>query len=210
VQFVADRVFQIDEWAKPGGSDEELADWLHQQPWADDIVDAVCDSALPATQLRLRSLGIPARPCRRKDIVGQINAVRAIMAVDEGKGYAPYLMDEARCPRTREEMGKRRFAKSRSDDGSANPETPPRGWDDALKALEYLIVEKMPALNAQTKYRKPERGAARFHGRRPQDIGNPLARANDYLYEAQQADVATHLNRAVSPLYRRAVKAGRG
>lgn len=206
LQFVGDRVFQIGEFAKQGGADEDLVDWLDKQPWKDDVIDCIHDSALPVTGMRLRSLGVPARPCKRKDIIGQINAMRAVMHVDEAKGYAPYLMDEALCPRTREEMSKRRHAKGRSDDGSANPTTPPRGWDDCLKAAEYVIMEKMPALNAVSRYRKPEQSGRRFPGRTPQDIRNPLVRAGEYHYEAEQQGIESHLNKSISPLYRQAAR----
>lgn len=206
LQFVGDRVLQVDEWAKEGGSDEQLADWLHHQPYANAIVDAIHDSALPATGTRLRSLGIPARPCQRKDIMAQINALRAIMAVDPAKGYAPYMMDEARCPRTREEMGKRAFRKE-AVDGVAPSETPPRGWDDACKALEYAVMEKMPALAASGRYRKPERSGV-FHGRRPQDFGNPLSTKHDHRYHEREDEIDSRLQRPLGPQYRAAVRTG--
>lgn len=206
LQFVADRVFVVDEWSKEAGTDEELADWLHKQPYANDIVDAVHDSALPVTGLRLRQLGIPARPCLRKDIVGQINAVKAVMQVDESKGYAALLIDEARCPRLLQEFGKRIFATSRREDGSATSEIPKRGWDDALKALEYPVMERMPTLMAQNRYRAPERQKGTFSGRKPQDF-DPLNRTHDY--QSESSEVKKHLG-SVGPQYRAPISGRRG
>jgi hypothetical protein len=148
VQFINGRIFQIDEWGRDGGIDEDLANWLQAQPWKNDIKDVIVDSAKPDSITRLRLLGLPARKCRGKDVDAQVNAVKAAMFIDPGKGYAAYLMDEARCPRTREEFGKRSYRKpSDRVDGLRVPEQPVKAFDHYLNALEYVVFDKMPVPN---------------------------------------------------------------
>jgi len=156
-QFIDGRCHQVDEWVREGGMDEDLVDWLHQQPYADDVGDAVVDSAKPDSIKRLRRLLVPARKCRRKEVAAQINAVRAAMQVDAVTQRAAFIMDEARCPRTKEEFGKRAYAapNPRNPDLRVS-ETPVKAYDHALNALEYLVVDKMPtARGAGRLYREP-------------------------------------------------------
>ncbi len=170
LQFVNGRVYQVDEWGQEGGMDEDLADWLHGQPFANQITDAVADHAKPDSVKRLRALGIPARPCRAKEVVSQINSVKALLKVDPGTGKAAYLMDEARCPRTRREFGKRSYRKVTQEDrqdGKRSPEQPVKAWDHFLNALEYVVHDKLPVASKGmgARYRQPERQAGRFRGR---------------------------------------------
>lgn len=194
VQFIGDRVMQIDEWGGEGarGSDENLIEWLHAQPWAGDIADAVVDSAKADSITRLRLNGLPARPCARKEVTAQINAVKAALTVDPAKGYAPYILDEARCPRTREEFGKRVYRKaSQANPDLRVPEQPVKAHDHFLNALEYLVLDKMPVVGViGGRYRKPGRqalGQRGFRGRPYQDLlgGFPL-NANGYRAPSRQ------------------------
>ena len=173
LQFYEGRVYQVDEWGRQGGIDEDLIDYLQSQPYANDITEAICDSAKPDSITRLRHLGLPARGCQRKDVVGQINAVRAAMRVDPATGRAAYLMDEARCPRTREEFGKRAYR--RPDQGNPDrrvAEQPIKAFDHFLNALEYVIVEKLPVAGVHLglAYRDPViQTGGKFSGLRPHD-----------------------------------------
>lgn len=156
-QIIDGRCHQVDEWAKEAGMDEDLADWLGQQPYADDVSDVVADSAKPDSIKRLRRLGLPARKCRRKEVIAQINALRALMQVEAIDQRPGYIMDEARCPRTKEEFGKRAYAApNRLDPDLRVPERPVKKYDHCLNALEYLVVDKLPVARAGGRlYRDP-------------------------------------------------------
>lgn len=170
LQFVNGRVFQIDEWGGSEGQiDEDFRDWLHAQPYAKDVQDVIVDSAKADTIERLRRLGLPARPCLRKEVTGQINALKAAMFIDPAKGYAPYVMDEARCPKTRDEFAKRVYKKpsDRNPDLRVS-EQPVKAHDHFLNALEYVVFDKMPVAGATGgQYRKAVRQVpgGRFQGR---------------------------------------------
>lgn len=180
LQFVGNRVFVVDEWAREAGMDEEFVAWFRLQPYAGDCIDAVVDNALPVTVRRLRELGIPARPCGRKDVIGQINAVRAAMEVDETTGEAGLVIDEARCPRLRDEMSRRIYRKPNIAGDPVSPQ-PPRGWDDCCKALEYPIVERMPTRAGGLSYRKPATQARHFRGRQPRPF-HPLMTGKEPVF----------------------------
>lgn len=171
-QFVDGRCLQVDEWCKDGGMDEDFVDWLGAQRYADDVADAVVDSAKPDSIKRLRRLHVPARKCRRKEVTAQINSLRAAMQVDPTTNRAAYVMDEARCPRTKEEFGKRAYATpNRLNPALRVPEQPVKAYDHALNGLEYLIVDKMPtARGAGRLYREPVQQRGRKFYELPTDL----------------------------------------
>lgn len=201
-------LLQIDEWAKEGGIDEDAADWLAAQVWADDVQDAVVDSAKPDSITRLKRLGLSARKCRRKEVTAQINAVRAAMRVDPVTKQTRYIMDEARCPRTKEEFGKRAYASpDKIDPQRRVSERPVKAYDHCLNGLEYLVVDKFPvARGATSTYRNPvvERAGAfydfgRTAGRRP-DTRRP---EGDPLHVAATATAVPVGSRYRPPVLRR-------
>lgn len=202
LQFVGNRVYQIDEWGgeEEQGSDENLIAWLNAQPWRKEIQDVIVDSAKKDTITRLRLNGLPARACLRKEVTAQINAVKAAMFIDPALGYAHYLMDEARCPRTREEFGKRAYQQpsTRNPDRRV-PEQPVKAWDHFLNALEYAILDKMPVAGATGgRYRKSVRQVnGRFQGR------SRTLDANYKYYEDLDTIDAARYNHGYRPPVRR-------
>jgi len=202
LQFSGSRIFVVDEFAVEAALDEQLRDWLKEQPYYDSIIDCVVDNALPATVRRLRELGIPARPCGRKDIIGQINAVAAAMVVDPDTGQADLLIDDRRCPHLRMEMGRRIYEKPREGGLPIRP-VPRRGFDDCLKALEYPIVERRPTGQA-IGYRQPATQSRHFTGRRPQPHHPLMTGRETRLWAPRET---TPIAR-VGPQYRASVTAG--
>ncbi len=158
VQQYRGSVHVVDEFKKEGGTDEDFIDWLHAQPYASRVSDAISDSALPVTVRRLRALGLQVRSVSKKDVNAQINALKALMAVDPKSGTAAFVVDESRCPQLLREFGLRSFARRSSKDPELNlSPRPTKKHDDLLNALEYWVMEKRPyvSFDDASQYRAP-------------------------------------------------------
>lgn len=146
IQRFRGRVLIIDEFHKPGGTDEDLRDWLEAQPWRNDIEDGIFDPAKPDTIKRLRLWGFPVRGLRKKkNVSDQINAVKGGMAIDPITGHAQMLVDAVHCPELVLEMRRRVYrAPSKRNPYLRVPEQPVKAHDHHCNGLEYWYLEKLP------------------------------------------------------------------
>lgn len=140
------RVLVVDEFHKPGGSDEDFREWFQSKPYASDIDDGIFDPAKPDTIRRLRNWGIQVRGMKKqKNVTDQINAVKAGMAISPDTGVAQLLIDEGMCPELVAEFRKRVYRKRSSRNPDLRvPEQPVKAHDHLLNALEYWYMSKMP------------------------------------------------------------------
>lgn len=140
------RLLVIDEFWRPGGTDEDLRDWLQTRPWREDIIDGIFDPAKPDSIKRLQGWGYPFRALtKKKNVSDQINSVKAKMAVDPVQGTAELLLDAHRCQRLIEEFRKRVYrSPNRRNPDVRTPEQPVKAHDHLLNALEYLVYQLYP------------------------------------------------------------------
>lgn len=145
LQLYRGRVLVIDEFNKPGGTDEDFEAWLKTQPYAKDVNDGVFDPAKPDTIKRLRSWGIPVRGMRRKkDVVEQINSLKLSMSPNE-YGICQILIDKEYCPETVNEFRRRVYPPvSRRNPNLRRSEKPLKAHDHHLNALEYFFYDRFP------------------------------------------------------------------
>lgn len=136
VQTHRDRILLVGEYKRQGGNDDDFLDWLHHQPFANQVADAVSDSARPDTIRRLRAKGLPVRSSGKKDVTAQINTVKSLMQVRPETGDARLLVDESQCPQFIREMGLRSYKQMSNDMNT--PEQPLKKYDDLLNSFEYL------------------------------------------------------------------------
>jgi PBSX family phage terminase large subunit len=148
VQTWRDRIYVVDEYKQKGGTDDNFVDWLHAQPYANSIVDAVSDSARPDTLKRLRLMGIPARGAGLKDQIAQINALADMLRVDPSVGHARMLLDEAYTPQLIREFGLYQWKTPKP--GEPTAEVPLKRNDDAINALQYLVRARWPVARVLT------------------------------------------------------------
>jgi hypothetical protein len=152
IQQVRQYVLVIDCFYKQGALDEDVVDWLHTRPWAEDISDGVCDPAAKSSILRLQAAGVPVRGMGGvKDIPGQILGVKGIMAQHPVTGFAPLLIDENYALPLCNEMAVYSYKKLRDAelaDGKLAPERPEDKDNHAINALEYWTREKRPTGSA--------------------------------------------------------------
>lgn len=146
VQAYRGRLLVIDEFWKPGGTDEDLRDWLQTRPWIGDLEDGIFDPAKPDTIKRLLSWGYSVRPLsKKKNVSDQINAVKAKMAIDPVTGVTELIIDANKCPHLVEEFRKRVYRNpNRRNPDIRVPEQPVKAWDHLLNALEYVVYQLFP------------------------------------------------------------------
>lgn len=140
------RVLVVDEFHKPGGSDEDFRDWFQSKPYANDVDDGIFDPAKPDTIRRLRAWGIPVRGLKKqKNVSDQINAVKVGMSIDATTGVAQLLLDVNYCPELVAEFRKRVYkAKNSRNSALRISEQPVKAHDHLLNALEYWYLQKQP------------------------------------------------------------------
>lgn len=141
-----DRVLLIDEFHRPGGTDEDFREWLNAQPYANDVEYGIFDPAKPDTIRRLNSWGIYVRGMRKKKNVSeQVNSLNLALNVDPIKGYGTILIDEVYCPETVSELRKRVYrSPSKRTPGLRISENPIKANDHHCNAIEYWFYEMMP------------------------------------------------------------------
>lgn len=139
------RVLVVDEFHRPGGSDEDFRDWIATKPYFNQIDDGIFDPAKPDTIRRLRNWGIPVRGMKKqKNVTDQINAVKAGMAIGPD-GVAQLLIDEQACPELVAEFRKRVYrAPNKRNPSLRVSEQPVKAHDHLLNGLEYWYMQKMP------------------------------------------------------------------
>lgn len=154
-QVKGHRKMQVAEYKVKEATNDDFIDWLHQQPFANDIVDAVGDSARPDTITQLRRMGVPARHVGKKDITSGINAFKGIMRVDPVTQQSDYVIDETACPQTVREFGM--YSWKQTQLGGVTPEQPKKEFDDLMDANRYLVETKWPTSDSfgdEGEYRK--------------------------------------------------------
>lgn len=150
IQEIGSYVCVVDEYygRGPGASDEAAIDWLHSQPYANSIVDAICDPAAKSSIDRLRANGLPVRGLSRpKDIRGQILGVKGLMKQNPVTGFANFLVDENYCTWTCLEFGSYAYKQPRESEalaGKLPPEQPEDKNNHIINAIEYWVREKRP------------------------------------------------------------------
>lgn len=160
IQQIGAYVCIIDEFYEDGASDEDVIDWLKAKPYGQrtNIADCIIDPAARNSINKWQQLGYPARGLtRRKDIKGQILAVKGLMRQNPATGFAPLIIDEDHCPRLIGEFGLYSYAKlndTKRAEGDRAPEQPEDKHNHGLNALEYWTLEKRVVSDAAGQQRK--------------------------------------------------------
>lgn len=145
---------EFDEWVAvvdcfyvKGGAEEDLVDWLHAKPYANNISDAICDPAAKGVIDRLNRLGVQTRGMTvAKDIRAQINGVKAIMK-QTPSGFARLIIDENYAAPLVTEFGRysyKQLTEVEQLEGKHAPEKPEDENNHAINALEYWVRERRP------------------------------------------------------------------
>lgn len=153
-QVIGRRKHVIDEFKRQGAIDGDFLDWLNARPYANDITDALVDSARPDSVKRLRAAGVPARDVGQKNVPEQVAALGHQMAIDPATGYADLLIDESYCPQLIREFGLYSYPPTRPDRNT--PEVPMKRDDDLINSAQYVCRAKWPvadALSGEAEYR---------------------------------------------------------
>lgn len=150
IQEIGEYVCPVDTFYLRGAADEDLIDWLHAKPYADRIVDAICDPAAKTSIDRLRNHGLPVRGLSvPKDIRGQILGLKGLMRQNPATGFAPLLIDENYCQPLLSEFNVYSYRKLKEadgpDKGARSPERPEDKNNHLINALEYWVREKRPS-----------------------------------------------------------------
>lgn len=140
------RLHVIDEFWRPGGTDEDLRDWLATRPWKGDLEDGIFDPAKPDSIKRLQGWGFPVRALtKKKNVSDQINSVKAKMAVNPVTNSADLLIDASKCGHLIDEFRRRVYRNpNRRNPDIRTPEQPVKAHDHLLNALEYLVYQLYP------------------------------------------------------------------
>lgn len=169
LQEIGRYICAVDEFYGTGSSDEDVLDWLHAKPYANNVADAICDPAAKSSIDRLRANGLPVRGLSRpKDIRGQILGVKATLRQDPATGFAPLLADENYCPHFCLEMGSYSYKPLSETDrlaGKTSPEVPQDKNNHLINAYEYWVREKKPTGDVPIYARRqPDREVAAYYG----------------------------------------------
>lgn len=172
-QVFGSRKHIVAEFKKKEAIDGDFIDWLGAQPFANDIADAIVDSARPDSVKRLRAAGVPARDSGQKNVPEQVAAFGAQLQLDPTSG-SPYLViDESQCPQLIREFGLYSYPPSRPDRLNVK-EVPLKRDDDLMNSAQYVCRAKWPvvdALSGASEYRAPEIYVPRFLGRQQRHRG---------------------------------------
>lgn len=120
---------------------EDIAAEIRAKPWSPNITDCICDSSRPDLIERLSNLGIPARPCERKNILDGIAKVRSLLAIDNITKEPILHIDKSHNDELIKEFMNWRWKDKKTEEDNYRP-TPIDAWNHGLDALTYWATTK--------------------------------------------------------------------